>query len=344
MMEKIIKTNVGLDISMETFWATITVSNHDYEIRHIKSSDFSNDEKGYKKMEEWLNQTGIEFNDLHFTMEATGVYYEIIANYLYNKKYLVHVVLPNKAKKYAESLDNKSKNDKLDSKVLGRLGVERKLTIWKPADPFYKELKELTREREGLIKMRSTYKNRRHALKHSYQPNPKTVLRVEESIDFLEKKGKEVETDINILLKNNPEKKEKIDLLVSIPGIGVVTAATIAAETDGFAMILNSKQLTSYAGLDVVERTSGKFKGKTKISKKGNSHIRGALYLPSISTITHSEQHKFFYNRIITKKEKAKIGITAVSRKLLVLMYSLWKNNAKYEENYQSKKNENKVA
>jgi transposase len=343
-MEKIVKTNVGLDISMETFWATITVSNEDYEIRHLKSSEFNNDEKGYKKMEEWLNQSGIELKDLHFTMEATGVYYESIANYLYNKKYLVHVVLPNKAKKYAESLDNKSKNDKLDSKVLGRLGVERKLVLWKPADPFYKELKELTRERTRLVKMRTTYKNRRHALKHSYQPNKKTVERVEEVIDFLEKKEKEVETDIVTLLKANPEKKEKIDLLVSIPGVGVITAATIAAETDGFAMILNSKQLTSYAGLDVVEHSSGKFKGKTKISKKGNSHIRGALYFPALSTITHSKKYNLFYKRIIEKKEKAKIGITAVSRKLLVLMYSLWKNNAKYLEDYQSKKNENKVA
>jgi len=342
-MEQIVKTNVGLDISMETYWATITLLNSDHEIKHVKSKEFGNNEKGFKEMEQWIAQAKIETKEFHFTMEATGVYYENIANYLYEQKHLVHVVLPNKAKKFAESLDIKSKTDKLDSKALGRFGAERKFINWKPAAPIYKELKSLTRERGSYVKIRSQLKNQRHALKHSFQPNESTIIRLDTIISVLDTNVKEIEKEISVTIKKDTELSAKMDILTSIPGIGETTAATTVAETNGFSLIVNIRQLTSYAGYDVQLRESGKWKGKSKISKKGNSHIRAALYFPALTTIKYSEQHKTFYDRILGEKEKSKIAITAVSRKLLVLMYTLWKTNTKYQENYETKKAEQKA-
>ncbi len=337
-MEKIIKKNVGLDISMETYWATITVLNSDYEICFLKSKDFKNNKKGYKEMEQWLKDAKIDIKEWHFTMEATGVYYENIANYLFQQNYIVHVVLPNKAKKFAESLDIKSKTDKLDSKALGRLGVERKLNNWEPAEPVYKELKELSRERSKLIKIRTQFKNVLHALNHSYHPNKKSIKRTNSLIKTLDKNIDNIEQELSERTKKDSKLKEKIDKLTTIPGVGEITALTVVAETNGFLLIENSRQLCSYAGLDIKLRESGKWKGQSKISKKGNSHIRAALYFPALTTIKYSEQYKSFYERIMKEKKKSNIGITAVSRKLLVLMYSLWKNDTKYQENYQQKK------
>ena len=90
--------------------------------------------------------------------------------------------------------------------------------------------------------------------------------------------------------------------LLSIPGVGAITAATIVAETNGFAAIKNMKQLTSYAGLDVRINESGKWKGKSTISKRGNSHIRKALFFPAISHKTHDKTAGKFYERIKAKK------------------------------------------
>ena len=104
-------------------------------------------------------------------------------------------------------------------------------------------------------------------------------------------------------------------------------------------LIENVKQLCSYAGLDVRIRESGKWKGQSKISKRGISHLRAILYLPALSSIKYCKQHKVFYERIKQSKKKSKIGITAVSRKLLILIYSIWKNDTGYNESYQ---NENK--
>ena len=299
-MEQNIKTNVGLDISMKTYWASITILDFNHEVKVLMSKEFENNRKGFKSMDKWLKGGNFEVKQLHFTMEATGVYYEEIAHYLYEQKHTVHVILPIKAKKFAESLDIKSKTDKLDSKSLGRLGVERKLREWQPASPIYKVLKELTRERERLVKIRSQFKNNLHALDHSYQPNKTSIKRLESLIKTLDKNIKEVEVELSAQKKQNEPLREKVDQLTSIPGVGEITAMTVLAETNGFALIENSRQLCSYVGLDVSERQSGKWKGQSKISKKGNSHIRAALYFPALTTIKYSPQHKEFYERIIS--------------------------------------------
>ncbi len=336
-MKQINKTNVGLDISMDTFAATIAVLNDDLEIDFLGYGEFENNKKGFKSMEKWIKSFNIKSEEFHFTMEGTGVYYEKIANYLHQKNHSVHVVLANKTRRYAESLDIKSKTDKIDSKNLSQFGIERKLKNWQPPISYFAELKSLTRERANVIKLRTQLKNNLHALNHSYSPNKDNIRRLNSIIKSLNAQVKEIEAEIRLKSKSDVEIKEKIDKLTSIPGVGEITAVSLVAETDGFALIENSKQLTSYAGLDVRIRESGKWKGQSKISKKGNSFIRSALYFPALTAIRCSNEFKSTYERITTKK-KSKVGITAISRKLLVLVYSLWKNDITYQINYNDKK------
>ncbi len=119
------------------------------------------------------------------------------------------------------------------------------------------------------------------------------------------------------VVKKDEKLAKKIDKIRTIPGVGFNTVVSILAETNGFQLIWNIKQLTSYAGLDIRILESGKWKGKSRISKKGNSHIRKALYMPSLSVVRHSAVHKAFYERLKGKKEKAKIALTAVQKKCL---------------------------
>ena len=123
-----------------------------------------------------------------------------------------------------------------------------------------------------------------------------------------------------------------MDFLLSVKGIGIVTASIIVAETNGFTGFTSIKQLTSYAGLDVRIRESGKWKGKSKISKHGNKYIRGALYMPSMSYKTHNKKARLFYDRINQRTGNGLIAIVAVERKLLGLMYSLWKKEEMFKE------------
>lgn len=337
-MEQVIRTNVGLDMAKATFWASICVLTLRGEVECRGSREFSNSKKGFKELEKWIKEHDANRAELHFTMEATGVYHENMAHYLYGKQHHVHIVLPNKAKKFAESLDNKSKTDKLDAKALGQLGAERTLVGWSPASPTFKVLKSLTRERASLIAIRTQLKNSLHALKGARIRFVAVLKRTKSMIQELNTNIKSIEKEIASIVKGDEALRDQLAYLTSIPGVSLLTAVIVAAETDGFSLIGNVRQLCSYAGLDVKIVESGKWKGRSKISKKGNSHIRAALYMPSLSTARYCNQHKVFYNRIVERKKKPMIGVTAVSRKLLILMYTLWKSETLYQEDYPLKK------
>ncbi len=88
-------------------------------------------------------------------------------------------------------------------------------------------------------------------------------------------------------------------------------------------------------GSSVRIQESGKWKGKPTISKKGNSHIRRLMYMPTLSSIQYANTYKTIYNRIKDRKEHNMVAVVAIQRKLLGLIYTLWKNDSAYIENYQ---------
>lgn len=179
--------------------------------------------------------------------------------------------------------------------------------------------------------------NQLHAYKHQGKVSSTSIVRSEQRIAILNTQIKEIEKEIAQTVKQDADLLNRLKNLQSIPGVGLLTAVTIVAETNGFASINNIKQLTSYAGLDVRITESGLWKGKSRISKKGNGHIRKALYFPTFTKIKiDSKTHKY-YERLKTKKTKPMIAAVAVQRKLLGLMYTLWKKNETYCADYLEK-------
>ncbi|MGO4919166.1 transposase, partial [Maribacter spongiicola] len=119
--------------------------------------------------------------------------------------------------------------------------------------------------------------NRQGAIASSVHSNAKTLKRHKIRLKLLNTQIAAVEEDMRLVISKNKVLKRKLDYLISIPGISFISAASVIGETLGFESIVNvfnAKQFASYAGYDVVLRESGNFKGKTRISKKGNSHIR----------------------------------------------------------------------
>jgi len=330
MKQEIIKQNVGVDVSKDDVKVALSHLTTDYRVVVRSTRTISNTPKGFKQLQEWVNAKKHPTQSVHFTMEATGVYYERLAYYLYEQDYRLHVVLPNYAKKYGQSLGIKSKTDKLDARTLAQMGLERELRLWQPVSPSLLELKQLIRERDALVRNRTTASNLLHAYRHQGKPNKDSISRSISHISFLDKHIKKIEREITGFVNQDKELKIKIKYLLSIPGVGLLTAATIVAETNGFAAFESIKQLTSYAGLDVRIAESGKWKGKSKISKRGNSHIRKALFMPSLSKIKHNQETKQFFERLKEKKAVGMIVVVAVERKLLGLMFSLWKKEEMY--------------
>jgi len=331
---ELLRQNAGIDIAKDSFVATFTTLLTGQLVKHGKPKKFENNLQGFKNFSKWIAQqkeTGVE---ICYTMEATGVYYESLAYYLIDQKQTVHVLLPNKVKKFAESLNIKSKTDNIDSKILGQLGVERQLDEWVLCSRAYQKTRTLTRERQQIIKERTVVKNQLHAEQHSGVVLKTYVTRANNRIKYLNKQIARIEKELRSIVSKDKFLQEKVNKITTIPGLGFISVVSVISETQGFVNISNLKQLSSYAGLDVSIKESGKWKGKARISKKGNSHIRQALYMPALSTIQHSQTYKTFYNRVYEKQNKGLIGIVAVQRKLLGLIYTLWENDSEYIENY----------
>ena len=133
--------------------------------------------------------------------------------------------------------------------------------------------------------------------------------------------------------------KQQIERMTTIPGIGELTAVTILAETNGFELIRNKKQLSSYAGFDIKEKQSGtSVKGKPRISKRGNRYLRKCMHLPSLSAVKKIDVYKDLYIRIVSKNGIKMKGLIAVQRKMLELTYVIFKNNTVFEQDYEIKK------
>jgi transposase len=141
--------------------------------------------------------------------------------------------------------------------------------------------------------------------------------------------------EIAALIKQDPQVNNSIEMICTIPGVGRLTAATVLAETNGFDLIRNKRQLTSYAGLDVREKQSGtSVKGKPRISKKGNRYLRKSMHMPSLAAIRHEPKFKAVFARLVSKHGIKMKATVAVQRRLLEMIYTIHKTNAPYKKDF----------
>lgn len=332
---ELIKQVVGIDVSKDGIAVSYGTLNLKQEQQISKPMIFENNSKGFKELISFVKKNKNQSKaTLYFVMEATGVYYENLAYFLTEKHQKVIVVLPNKTKNFSKTLDIKSKTDKLDAKMITQFGLERQLQLWQVPSPTIKALKSLTREYNAIKRMAAQVKNQLHAKEHSFEPLKESLKRSKATLTVFQKQLKEIEKQLKELVEKDSDLNDRIKKIDKIEGVGFMTIISIIAETNGFALIENAKQLASYAGLDVVYNESGLKKHKTSISKKGNRFLRQAVYMPAIVACRYNPKLKQTYMRLVAKKNIKKVAILAVARKLLILIYTIFKKNVEYIPNY----------
>lgn len=336
MKVEILKQVIGIDVAKDSLSWCLGSMRMDLNKEFKAYPDVSNSPKGFRKILSLLKKQKNE--KIIVVMEATGVYHEALAFFLYEQGILVSIMQSGRVKRYAQSLDQRSKTDALDSRMLAMLGCERTLPLWSPPGKTLRKLKALSRERGALLKDKQVVKNRMHASETAAYSNKREAKRYKQRVKLIDGQLEEIKAEMKALIMEDAELKQKLRYLESIPGISFISAATVIGETLGFDGITSAKQLTSYAGYDVILKESGSYRGKTRISKKGNRRIRGILHMPAMAAIRSNPTLKVFYDRLKPIKVKPIIALVAVQRKLLVLMYFLWKNETNYDPNYEQKK------
>ena len=221
------------------------------------------------------------------------------------------------------------------SEAIAQFGLERKLDNWQRPNASYKALKQLTRERNQLIAERTLIKNQLHAELTEAQRNESSIQRFKERLALLDQQEEAIKQEISAYIVKDEKLKVEVENISSIPGVGSLTAVTILAETNGFEFIRNKKQLVSYAGLDIKEKTSGtSVKSKARISKRGNESLRKAMYFPALTAIKYNDFFKAVFIRLGSKSSIKMKGAVAVQRKILELSWILYKNKTTFEVDY----------
>ena len=328
-----VKQSVGIDVSKDELAVCFSNMEAGQRICIRSTKTFTNNKTGFKKLQSWARSwrkdDSVPFS---LVMEATGVYYEEVAYYLKDQGWHVCVLLPNKTKAFAKSLDYKSKTDAIDAKILAQMALERNLPAWEPISPDMLIIKRLCRERIALQANKTAVKNQLHAKEHAHETDKGSLNRSKNLIKFLDKQIGQVEKEIEAAVIKDPVLKDKMEKICTIKGVGIITAATVVAETNGFALFENKAQLVCYAGYDVVENSSGTtLRGKTRISKKGNSYLRRAMHFPALVAVKHVPEMKALYERVFDRTKIKMKGCVAVQRKLLVLIYTLFKRGVAYD-------------
>lgn len=336
-MESISKQVCGIDMASKKFDVCFKEERSDGKRVVTGTKTFTNDIAGFKNYLLWANKRRKTDSLVHI-MEATGVYHENLCYFLYENEERVSVQLAQKAKYFIKSLNIKTKTDKVDAASLAEMGLSRNLDLWEPISSGFKEIRDLCRTLVRLKKQKNVTNSQIHASKAAHNNHQASIAILEELLDKQDQLIHRCEEEIFKLVAQDEELTQRIDKITAIKGIRQITVVKLLAETDGFRNVNSIRSLVSYAGLDAVQNESGQHKGKTRISKKGNSYLRTALYMPAMSAVRYDPRSKRTYERLNKRLPKKRQSLIAVMRKLLITVYTLWKNGEEYDPNHQWKK------
>jgi transposase len=317
---------VGVDIAAKTFMATWARD----PATAPKAVSFQQSEEGFSAFREQLGASGVAPEATLLVMETTGSYWVALAIALHQAHYVVSVINPSQVALFARSLPRRGKTDALDAQLLLRFAAERQPAAWSPPEQDYHELRQRLVVRDGLLHMRTQAKNQRHALEQWPVRIASALEALDTVIAELDAQVASLEHEIAQVLRDGAW-ASSATVLLSAPGIGLVTTAWLLVGTLNFSSAQSPEQLTSYVGLAPLERQSGtSLRGRAQIGHAGNGRLRTALYMATLAAARYNPSLRAFYQRLRAAGKPSKVARCATARKLLHLAWAMVKKNEPY--------------
>jgi transposase len=314
---------LGIDIAKRSYQVSLRVG------KKIERHEFANQADQYQELSVWLKQFHVK--RCHTCMEATNRYWEDLAKYLYAQGHVVSVVNPSRIRDYARSKLLRNKTDKLDADLIADFCATQKPDAWQPLSPEVQELQALMRLWEDLKLMRSEV----HTRLSNGSPSASVHKMLSDHLAFLDQQLAALKKQIENHIDQHPGLKQQRDLLVSIPGIGELTAAKLLGEN--IQAFSSTRALAAYAGLSPQQRRSGtSINSRPRLSKIGNPHLRKALYFPAINAKRFNPIIQSFCERLRQHDKHTMTIIGAAMRKLLSLCLGVLKSGVPFDPNYSS--------
>jgi transposase len=311
---------VGIDVAKASLQVCVLTS-------PVQQVSFDNTRSGWKALAKYLKQ----WDAVWVAMEATGRYGDGVSKHLYAAGYRLSVVNPARIKAYAQSQMKRQKTDVIDAHLIADFCRTQEPDLWQPLSAEGEELREITRHLDDLKDARQREKNRLEA-----KPKSKAVVKqIEQLIALLDKQIKQTQKDIEHLVKQHPHLQSQSNLISSIPGVGLLTAARVMAELGDLSQYDDVRQIVALTGLDPTRKQSGSSLNRSGgIARMGHSALRAALFMPALAAMRYNPILKAFAERLKAQGLLPKQVVIAVMRKLLHLAYGVIKSGIPFDPNF----------
>src|SRR5665647_133917 len=318
-MKKEVKFFMGMDVSK--LWVDIAVM---LVVAHCKqpmvNERFDNDAQGMKALHKWLKKLKVSFDEnTLLVIENTGVYHRVVWEYC--STHDLPLYIGNAAHiKWSLGLV-RGKNDKVDSQRLCSYAFKNadELKATPVLNPVFLKLKDMMTSRSRLLAQFNSIKVYLNELKLSNSKETQAVIEQahKTAIEGIKQSIKYVEKQIQQIIKENQAIETNYKLLMSVPGIGHLTAVYIICCTNNFICKITGKQLCSYAGVAPFGNTSGtSIKGREKVHKMANKELKKLLHMGAVSAITHYPEFRDYYDRKIKEGKHPQVVLNAIRSKI----------------------------
>lgn len=321
---------IGIDIGSKTFVSGLLITPE----AKIPTEEFANTPEGFETFLAWLKSHQITPSNSIICMENTGVYQEALCYFLHAQGYHLVVEAPHKVKRAFHHL---AKNDHVDAKQIAEYAYRffDQLHFWEPESQLLAQIQTLLALREQFNEQLTSNCNILFALKKKTIATPSAIAMVEQLITELKAKVKSIDQQIESLFDQNPNIKQTIEHLISVPGVGKLLAYHLFCVTDGFKKIPTANQMAAYLGIAPHEYQSGTSIYRKPKSRQNGPHVlRKLLYLATMSLRTHNAEFKKYFLRKKTEGKNPKLILNNMANKLIRIICAVLKNNKVFIKNY----------
>jgi transposase len=311
---------VGVDVAKATFDIALPL---DKPGKFQTRSKLPNDPKGFAELKAWLDKHA---PSAALCMEATGIYHEALATFLYEQGFTVYVVNPYQIAHFAKSELLRTKTDRTDAKLIARFAASRPdLRPWQPLSPAQRTLRAYVYRLEDLMQMKQMEENRLDVA------NPLVVDSIQRHLADLSGQIAEVRRLIDDHIDSDPDLKGDRHLLESIPGIGPRVSSILLACVGDLRHFDDPGKLTAFVGLNSFLRESGKWKGSRAIAKLGSALVRAKMYMSAVTAMTHNPLIRAFVQRLRARGKPYLVAIVAAMRKLLHIAWGVVRSGRPFD-------------
>lgn len=275
-----------------------------------------------------------------FCMEATGMYCNHLLNCL--KKYKADCVVENALHIKLSGGALRGKDDKIDSVRIANYASKnhQKLRLFTGKRVVVEQISELFTLRQRLLSTKVLLKT---PIEEQSGFIKKQLLN--QNIKFCKNSIAAVETDLSQIdievrnLINNDERLNRLfEIITSVPSIGTITAVQIIISTNEYRNFTDPKKFACYAGIAPFNNSSGKTRGRSRISHLASKKMKSLLHICAMGVIRYDKELKAYYERKTKGEHKPKMAaLNAVRYKLVLRVFACLAQNRLYQKDYERK-------